>query len=61
MAFFRCFAAAVVLALTAAQTPADFQPGTLVKLGVQYSNIDITPVGTQVQSLASRWSQDPEW
>jgi hypothetical protein len=53
MAFYRSFAAAAVLALTAAQTPADFQPGTLVKLGLTYPNIQIEPVGTQVQTLDS--------
>jgi hypothetical protein len=33
------------------QTPIGFQPATEAKLGISYPDINITPTGTQVQSL----------
>jgi len=52
------FSSKSILALVAslsinvlAQTPQDFQPGTLVKLGVSFSAINIDPPGSIVQSL----------
>lgn len=40
--------------LTVAQTPMDFQPGSLQKLGVTFTKIDIDPPGTQVQTLSRK-------
>ncbi|QDS69328.1 hypothetical protein FKW77_003408 [Venturia effusa] len=34
-----------------AQTPMDFMPGTLVKLGVQFNSVNIDPAGSAVGSL----------
>ena len=49
----RQFLAAVAaLSLNvAAQTPQDFMPGSLVKLGVAYPSLNVDPAGTQVDSL----------
>ncbi|KAF2673758.1 PEBP-like protein [Microthyrium microscopicum] len=43
--------AAGLICSVVGQTPNDFTPGTLVKLGVIYPKIDINPPGTDVQSL----------
>jgi hypothetical protein len=54
MMFFlqRIFALAAALSLNVfAQTPQDFMPGTLVKLGVAFKSINIDPPGTDVSSL----------
>ena len=34
-----------------AQTPMDFMPGTLVKLGVQFNSVNIDPAGSAVDGL----------
>jgi hypothetical protein len=48
----RIFALAAALSLNViAQTPQDFQPGSLVNLGVQFNSINISPPGTDVASL----------
>jgi hypothetical protein len=54
----RSFATAVagLASLAAAQTPMDFQPGTLQKLGITFTKIEIDPAGTQVQSLTRECS-----
>jgi hypothetical protein len=43
-----------------AQTPIDFQPGSLVNLGVTYPAININPVGSLLQSLDRRSTSWPE-
>jgi hypothetical protein len=53
MVFLRRVAlAASLLSLhVLAQTPADFMPGTLVKLGVQFNSVNIDPAGSAVDAL----------
>jgi hypothetical protein len=53
----RIFALAAALSLNVfAQTPQDFMPGTLVKLGVDFKSINIDPPGTDVSSLDRKYS-----
>jgi hypothetical protein len=40
-----------------AQTPQDFQPGTLVKLGVQFKAVNIDPPGSDVGTLDCMYTQ----
>jgi hypothetical protein len=54
MIFFRRAALAASLLsrhVAFAQTPMDFMPGTLVKLGVQYNTVNIDPAGSAVGGL----------
>ncbi|KIW04643.1 uncharacterized protein PV09_04388 [Verruconis gallopava] len=48
---------ASIISNTLAQTPQDFSPGTLVKLGVAFPSINIDPVGSALQSLDQAKSQ----
>jgi hypothetical protein len=52
----RSFATAFagLASFVAAQTPMDFQPGSLQKLGITFTKIDIDPAGTQVQALSRK-------
>lgn len=34
----------------------DFMPGTLVKLGVQFSSVNIDPAGSAVDGLGRKYS-----
>jgi hypothetical protein len=48
----RIFALAAALSTNViAQTPQDFMPGTLVKLGVAFPGVNIDPAGTDVGTL----------
>lgn len=38
-----------------AQTPMDFMPGTLVKLGVQFNSVNIDPAGSAVDGLGRKY------
>jgi hypothetical protein len=38
-----------------AQTPADFQPGSKIRLGVAFPGQDISPAGAVVNSLESKF------
>lgn len=39
-----------------AQTPMDFMPGSLVKLGVQFNSVNIDPPGSFVDSLTRKYA-----
>lgn len=43
------------------QTPVDFQPSSEAKLGIKYTNIEITPPGTVVQTLDRKWALSRYW
>lgn len=53
----RCYVALVALMAykSLAQTPIDFKPGSLVNLGVAYPALNISPVGSLLQSLDRKW------
>lgn len=54
MVFYRRAALAASLLsrhVVFAQTPMDFMPGTLVKLGVQFNTVNIDPAGSAVGAL----------
>jgi hypothetical protein len=45
---------AIFVRIGLCQTPMDFQPGSQAKLGIRYPSIEITPTGTDVNSLDSK-------
>lgn len=47
----RTLVAAGLAIGAAAQTPGDFMPGSLVRLGIAYPQVNIEPAGTLVPSL----------